>query len=62
MPLLTLDNQTHPFSFEWNGVKSCEDFVAIEGATLGEAAHLSACKCVFHRMLRSEDASVSPSK
>lgn len=60
MPLLTTDGQVLPLEVEWNGVKSCPGFLAIEGEPFGQTAHRSECNCEFHRILRSEAEFATP--
>jgi hypothetical protein len=55
MPFKTLTGESLALEITWNGVDSCPDFLAIEGLSLGQAAHLSSCNCDFHRKLRSEE-------
>jgi hypothetical protein len=57
MSFVTADGRALPLEIEWNGVRSCLAFQAIEGFTLGQAAHLSSCSCEFHRKLRSDEES-----
>jgi len=57
MPFQTATGEVLPLSLSWNGVHSCPDFLAIEGLSLGQSAHLSSCSCEFHSRLRSEDES-----
>ena len=60
MPLITASGERLPLEITWNGVKSCPEFLAIEGLSLGQCGHLSSCNCAFHRMLRTDEESEDP--
>ena len=62
MAYRTANGHILPLEVEWEGIKSCQDFLAIEGMTLEQAAHLSMCNCELHRRLRSEEEWENPNK